>query len=455
MNGKQQGLLDQRMYAVCTFLTVLLKQNNSPFSLAVCGSTAFGSLNESSDVELFIVADKSHIGALLDTPLLSLHFGSKADADVVARVATEEIDAVRLTEVAYCGAIFCINIYTSDLCRKISTLSRSPPIKFRDQMKQETVEFRSFDYASEGTTFPYLHTSTPYKNGFLSSTAIVTTCNGTPFFHIYVDKFLTAFIIWDELAILADQQQLDKALHRAASTSGFDNPHTFLYRYNDSSIDQRARLKSRWKHTAADERIALRQDRICQISGPPGVGKDTVMTSLTQIYPNIGIVVPYTTKAIRTTDSGHYHFVSESTFFRMISNEQFLFWHYDGDDAKGNAKYYGLTRDAVDEAVHTYDRVLFSIGRSIAARFFKTRFPSAKTIFLYPESDDQLRRQIANRGGESKDELTLRLLTAGQPIAFSDSLFDYRVLNKDAHIAETIEYTARLIGVSHADKSSS
>jgi guanylate kinase len=135
----------------------------------------------------------------------------------------------------------------------------------------------------------------------------------------------------------------------------------------------------------------------------------------------------------------------------MIIDDQFLFWHYDGDDASGRAKYYGLTRQSVEIAVMNSDRVLFSIGRSVAARFFKSRFPFSKTIYLYPESDEQLRQQLIRRGDEEQNELNFRLSNLGKHETYADSVFDHRLLNQPGNLYETMKIAASLIGVQGAE----
>ncbi len=449
--ANQTKLFKERMIAIRKLLNALIQQCASPFTLAICGSAAFGQLTETSDVELLIVVDNQSIQSLLNTHLVRYHFQSFADETIAQKIAAEEVDAIRLPETEYCGFVFSINIYTEHLCRKIASLSRDQPVKFRNELKNETASFRGFANAKSGETSSFPIHSKPFKRGALSTSAIVTTSGGEPYFHIYVDKLLTAITIWDELAVQTLQTCLDRELHSTASNCGFENAYTFLYRYNDSNCDQRSRLQNRKSITEIESRISLNQGRLCQISGPSGVGKDTLIALLRANFPSIVSLVPYTTRSKRSTDNGHYHFVSEHDFCKMIIDDQFLFWHYDGDDASGRAKYYGLTRQSVEIAVMNSDRVLFSIGRSVAARFFKSRFPFSKTIYLYPESDEQLRQQLIRRGDEEQNELNFRLSNLGKHETYADSVFDHRLLNQPGNLYETMKIAASLIGVQGAE----
>jgi len=175
------------------------------------------------------------------------------------------------------------------------------------------------------------------------------------------------------------------------------------------------------------------------------------MSGLQRTCLNIGTLLPCTSRAKRSNGDSEYHYVSEAEFCHMISDEQFLFWHYDGDDVKGNAKYYGLTRDEVESGLGQYDHVLFSIGRSVAARFFKSRFPFSKTIDLYPESTEQLQRQVASRSGEAPQELQRRLSLFRKSENEHLSSFDTFILNVSGQVENAIEAVANLIGVSDVE----
>jgi len=210
------------------------------------------------------------------------------------------------------------------------------------------------------------------------------------------------------------------------------------------------RLGKRKDVTASDQKIFHHQEKLCQVSGPSGVGKDTIIDQLKRNFAGVASLVPYTTRSKRPNDQGQYHFVSDLDFCKMIIQDQFLFWHYDGNDARGEPKYYGLTRQSVESALLNNEHVLFSIGRSVAARFFKSRFPSSKAIFLRAESDEQITHQIIGRGGEDQAELEFRLANVGVYKPTDDSVFDHFLVNRFERIEETMRRVARLIGVKNA-----
>jgi len=442
--------LTQRMKAISRLLNELRDQFRSPFTLAVCGSTAFGVLHAESDVELFIVIKKADISSLLVTDLVSRVFTSKADSEVAAKVADGGIDAVRLAETVFCNISFCINIYTAELCEKFATLAPATAVKFRDDAKIDmSPDFRGFSFASDGRTVRRPGESWESGTGVLVRSEIAACIEEKWYFHIYADKFISAFLVWDELNVRAIQSRFENRLQQIARGSGFCDAYAFLYKYDVASETQKSRLLNRHLKTASEDSISSRQKGLCQVSGAPGVGKDAVITGLRERYSSVGTVMPYTTRAKRSITEREYCYVSEADFCNLISDEQFLFWHYDGDDDMGYPKYYGLTHNSIDLALNRYDHVLFSIGRSVAARFFKCRFPSSKAVCLFPDSTEQLVRQVASRAGEAPQELQRRLLFFDQ--SESESQYCIHVRNSSGQINRTIETVAKFIGVSHAE----
>src|SRR5205807_1970846 len=81
-------------------------------------------------------------------------------------------------------------------------------------------------------------------------------------------------------------------------------------------------------------RLARMRDQMTQprigllivISGPSGVGKDTVLRRLFELAPHLNYSVSYTTRPPRPGEvDGHsYTFVSEPEFLRLIEQKEFL-----------------------------------------------------------------------------------------------------------------------------------
>ena len=84
--------------------------------------------------------------------------------------------------------------------------------------------------------------------------------------------------------------------------------------------------------------------RLTVLSGPSGVGKDSVIELIRARSPWIKLSVSVTTRKKRDyeTDGEHYHFVNRSEFQRLIDGGQLLEW------AEFAGNLYGTPRAQVE-----------------------------------------------------------------------------------------------------------
>src|SRR5438105_4783447 len=90
-----------------------------------------------------------------------------------------------------------------------------------------------------------------------------------------------------------------------------------------------------------------KQGLLIVISGPSGVGKDTVLRRLFELAPELKYSVSYTTRPKRPgeIDGQSYRFVTEPEFLDLIAKKEFLEW------AKVYDHYYGTSRRKVEDAL--------------------------------------------------------------------------------------------------------
>ncbi len=168
------------------------------------------------------------------------------------------------------------------------------------------------------------------------------------------------------------------------------------------------------------------------ISGPSGVGKDSVLMRMRELAFPFHFVVTATSRPIRPgeIDGYDYHFVSVERFERMIQDDELLEW------AKVYGQYKGIPKSEVRQAMASGRDVLLRINVDGAATI-KRLAPEAVFIFLAPASPEELRRRLTLRRTESPQEIERRLAMASQEME-QVRHFDYVVINREDRLDEAV-----------------
>jgi guanylate kinase len=168
------------------------------------------------------------------------------------------------------------------------------------------------------------------------------------------------------------------------------------------------------------------------LSGPSGVGKDTVMNCLRQEDLSLHYCVTATTRRQRPGEEHgvNHYFLDRERFQAMIAADELLEW------AVVHENYYGVPlhelRGAFGRGADPFLRVDVQGAASV-----RSRLPTAILIFLAPESLDDLSPRLRERATETDEEMALRLDDARREM---DSLpdFDYVVVNRQGSLAESV-----------------
>jgi guanylate kinase len=162
------------------------------------------------------------------------------------------------------------------------------------------------------------------------------------------------------------------------------------------------------------------------ISGPSGVGKDTVISALRERahQPEYRYIVTCTTRPRRSyeVDGVHYQFLDREEFERLERAGEFLEANF------VHASWYGTPRSAVREALAAGRDAILKIDVQ-GAQVVKENVPDALLIFLVPPSLEDLVRRLRNRATEDADELDVRQRNAAIELARQDD-YDYVVVNE-------------------------
>ena len=162
------------------------------------------------------------------------------------------------------------------------------------------------------------------------------------------------------------------------------------------------------------------------ISGPSGVGKDTIIRLLKQLPANPGrhFVVTYKTRRPRhgEADGVDYHFVDTAEFERLHGAGRLL------EAAQVHGHWSGTPRDQVEAAlVAGHDAVLKIDVQGADA--IKHIVPEALRIFVAPPSDEDREARLAGRGTETAEELDRRNRDAEEEMQ-RRAEYDYVVINE-------------------------
>jgi guanylate kinase len=177
---------------------------------------------------------------------------------------------------------------------------------------------------------------------------------------------------------------------------------------------------------------ATNQPRVFIISGPSGVGKDSVIEQLREHYPNARYVVTATTRPMRRgeVDGVHYMFLSKQDFINGIASDQFI------EHALVYDNHYGVPRTPIDEGLAAGQHVIIKVDVKGAATLRRC-ISGATSIFLAPESMEELLDRLRSRKTDDHDVLLKRFRTASHELDRADE-FDYVVFNEAGQLDRAI-----------------
>jgi guanylate kinase len=169
--------------------------------------------------------------------------------------------------------------------------------------------------------------------------------------------------------------------------------------------------------------------RLTVLSGPSGVGKDSVIELIRARSPWVWLSVSVTTRPKRDyeVDGLHYRFVDRPEFHAMINSGQLLEW------AEFAGNLYGTPRAQVESQLARGVPALLKIDLQ-GARQVRESMPEALLVFLAPPSFEELRSRLVGRGTDDPETIRVRLEHAHEELA-AEQEFDRTIVNDDVERA--------------------
>lgn len=185
------------------------------------------------------------------------------------------------------------------------------------------------------------------------------------------------------------------------------------------------------------------QPLLVVVSGPSGVGKDSVLNAMKTAGLPFHFVVTATTRAPRPgeTHGVDYFFYTQDQFAELIETDELLEYAVVYNDFKG------IPKQQVRDALASGKDVVMRVDVQGAATIHHL-YPDALLIFLVTADEQEMVDRLTRRKTESSDELKLRIATARQELKRVTE-FDYVVINRHDCLSETVNTILAIIEAEH------
>ncbi len=188
----------------------------------------------------------------------------------------------------------------------------------------------------------------------------------------------------------------------------------------------------------------VRAPLLIVISGPSGVGKDSVVQRLKERDYPFHFVVTATTRAPRPQEEHgkDYFFISEAEFEKMIEEDELL------EHALVYGQHKGIPKQQVREALESGKDVVMRLDVQGAATV-KGIVPEAILVFLTAASEEELLQRLHKRATDSEEQIRHRFQIAREELERIVE-FDYLVVNPDSQLDQAVDTILSIIEAEHS-----
>ena len=171
------------------------------------------------------------------------------------------------------------------------------------------------------------------------------------------------------------------------------------------------------------------------LSGPSGVGKDSVLAGLRKRGYRFHFAVTATTRPPRPgeRDGVDYHFVSPQAFQEMLDRDELL------EHAEVYGHRYGVPKEEIRGGVDVLLRVDVQGAATI-----RRMLPGAVLVFLAPASLQELEARLKGHLAGNDESLKLRQ-TRYEKEMEELANFDYLVINPQGQLAQAVDQVLAIV----------
>jgi len=185
------------------------------------------------------------------------------------------------------------------------------------------------------------------------------------------------------------------------------------------------------------------QPLLIVISGPSGIGKDSVLNELKRRGLPFHFVVTANTRAPRPEEvhGVDYLFMTREEFMAGVERGEFL------EHAKVYNDLKGIPRWQVENALISGKDVVLRVDVQ-GAETIRGLYPEAVLIYLIPRNYDEWYNRLVSRKTESAEDLKTRVEISVKEVEKID-IFDYLVVNAENLLCQAVDDIISIIRTEH------
>jgi len=185
------------------------------------------------------------------------------------------------------------------------------------------------------------------------------------------------------------------------------------------------------------------QPLLIVISGPSGIGKDSVLNELKHRGLPFHFVVTANTREPRPEEvhGVDYFFMTREEFLAGVERGEFL------EHAKVYNDLKGIPRWQVDNALKSGKDVVLRVDVQ-GAETIRGLYPEAVLIYLIPRNYDEWYTRLVCRKTESAEDIKTRVEISVKEVEKID-IFDYLVVNAENLLCQAVDDIIGIIRTEH------